>query len=418
VPSSVLKKLLDKKINNKTLIYFSGLLNGIEYFPFYGTLLGLVRSGETLDKDDDVDICVNNDQYSYVVQLLLSNQLKITVQREKIFLQVERAIDGEIALCDFYFYEESDKLLIDKWSFTGFPDNHNNHLHIDSDLIFPLETINVDGHKINFPAKSIDVCMFLYGKNYKSPMEKSLYDISIINNRPMIHYKKENSRSLLLYNLYPINNWKEITKTILGNIPHHKSIIVNVTLSRFDKIVIRHHLIKRYLLRIPKVDKVIFSINDPQVGEPVGFNNLRSNINYDHWDIITYTHSKGVSRPNRENINDWVAMMKYFLVDRHDLCVEAFKDGYHLYGAQLREYHHNKERANTHLYSDYHYSGNFVSVNMRMLKKEFKTTVCPNNYYGVEAFFGLLCSLDKAYCIHSTPLSLYLNPYKKENYIN
>ena len=37
---------------------------------------------------------------------------------------------------------------------------------------------------------------------------------------------------------------------------------------------------------------------------------------------------------------------------------------------------HNKERANTHLYSDYHYSGNFVSVNIRMLKKEFITTVC------------------------------------------
>ena len=31
----------------------------IEYFMFYGSLLGIVREGNILEMDDDIDICVN-----------------------------------------------------------------------------------------------------------------------------------------------------------------------------------------------------------------------------------------------------------------------------------------------------------------------------------------------------------------------
>ena len=35
------------------------LLEGLEYFPFYGTLLGLVRENNILEMDDDIDILIN-----------------------------------------------------------------------------------------------------------------------------------------------------------------------------------------------------------------------------------------------------------------------------------------------------------------------------------------------------------------------
>ena len=412
-----MKNLLDKDINNKALIYFSGLLKNIEYFSFYGTLLGIVRTGETLDKDDDIDILVNVEQYQIVLKLIEEKQLNIIIKSENVFLQVEKELNGNITLLSIHFYKMTENLIIDKWAFAGFPNDRHNHLNIDKKLVFPLKSISLDGHHINIPNESKKLCEFLYGEKYKIPIEKDSYDIVLINNRPVIRYKHENNRSLLLYNLYPKNDWKKITNSIIGNVPHHNSILINISLDRSELLFKRHHFIKSYLLKIPKVDRVIISRNEPSLAEQVGFNNLRANIDYDDWDIITYTHSKGVTQPAHSNIIDWVAMMKYFLIDRHDLCINAFNDGYYLYGTQLRDYKYYKIRQHAHLFSDYHYSGNFVSVNMKALKREFISTICPNDYYGTEAFFGNLCEIDKAFCVHSTSKSLYLNPYPKEKYI-
>ncbi|MDA9671674.1 hypothetical protein N9T87_00140 [bacterium] len=226
-----------------------------------------------------------------------------------------------------------------------------------------------------------------------------------------------NKRSLLLYNLYPKNNWKKITQTIIENVPYHDSIMINVSLDKIDIFFQKKRLITKYLNNFNKVDKIIFSKNKKNSAEQIGFDNLRENIDYDAWDIITYTHSKGVTKPNHSNIQDWVAMMRYFLIERHDLCINSFKNGYSLYGAQLRDYKYYKIRKHAYLFSDYHYSGNFVSVNMNNLKKEFISTLCPEHYYGTESFFGKLCEKEKAYCVHSTKKSLYLNPYPKKNYI-
>jgi len=224
--------------------------------------------------------------------------------------------------------------------------------------------------------------------------------------------------SLLLYNLYPKNNWKDVTRTILLNVPFHNSIIVNVTLDKFDYYLKRHKYIERYLKKkYKKIDKIVYSLNDKKLGEVVGFNKLREAIDYDRFDIVTYTHSKGVTKPKNNNIQDWVKMMTYFLIERHDLCLRSFDEGYVLYGTQLSKYNYDRVRQRTYKYCDYWYAGTFVSVNIKKIKKEFISTNCPENYYGVEAFFGNLSPVDIAYCAHKSPFPLYKLPYPKENYL-
>lgn len=224
-------------------------------------------------------------------------------------------------------------------------------------------------------------------------------------------------KSLLLYNLYPKNNWRQVTKQVIGKVPFHEAIIVNITLDKWDRRINKHKYITWYLKRFPKIKKIIFTLNNPTLGEVPAFDNLRKQIDFDYYDIVTYTHSKGVTKPKNKNIQDWVKMMTYFLVERHDLCIKAFNDGYYLYGTQKNEYNYNRIREKTYKYCDYWYAGTFVSVNLNKVKKEFISTNCPENYYGVEAFFGKLCDEKFAYCAHKSPFSLYDKEYPSSSYI-
>ena len=113
-------------------------------------------------------------------------------------------------------------------------------------------------------------------------------------------------------------------------------------------------------------------------------------------------YCKRVTKPNHKNIQDWVAMMKYFQIDRHDLCLRLFEDGHSLYKAQLRYYKYYKIRKYAYLFSDFNYSENFVSINMKDLKRKFISTVCLQHYYGAEILFGKLCKRDKAFCVYNT----------------
>ena len=52
--------------HNKNLVdLFSKHLSHIEHFVFYGTLLGLVRQGQPIEGDDDVDVLVAFNREAY-----------------------------------------------------------------------------------------------------------------------------------------------------------------------------------------------------------------------------------------------------------------------------------------------------------------------------------------------------------------
>lgn len=219
-------------------------------------------------------------------------------------------------------------------------------------------------------------------------------------------------KNILLYNLYPKSYWKELTLKLLRNIPHD-DIAVNVSLDKWDRLLNKGR-IEKALYDIPKVRNVYYTENIPSLGEVSGFDNMRKNIDFSGYDIVTYMHSKGVTKPKNAYIKDWVELMRYFQVEKFDLCRKVFNEGYILYGVKLAKYE-GGERKLTYKYCDFWYGGTFVSCNLTLAREKFLNTPCPQDYYGVEAFWGNLCPIDKAYCAHQTP-SLYDQAYPEELY--
>ena len=232
----------------------------------------------------------------------------------------------------------------------------------------------------------------------------------------MVVKNPKNIRSILAYNLYPAGNWKNVTDIVLSDVPNHQEIIVNVSLDWNLRTIFKIITVYFYLKQYPKITKILFTKNNPELGEVPGFEKIRKKVNLDNYDILTYTHSKGVTKPNNSNIRDWVKMMRYFLIVRHDLCIKSFEGDFALYGAQLNNYRFERPRKHTYKFCDFWYGGTFVSVDLRKLKNQFVSTECIQNYFGVEAFWGNLCEFNRAFSVHNSPYSLYEYPYPESNY--
>jgi hypothetical protein len=210
-------------------------------------------------------------------------------------------------------------------------------------------------------------------------------------------------KSLLLYNLYLKGNWDEVTKRILTSV-QHDDIAVHLSFDWYNPFQLIEA--RRYLEFFPKIVKVITSTNTAGLGEVKGFDKLRSQLNFDEYSVLTYCHSKGVTKSSNSNIRDWVELMRYFVIDRMDLCKAAFSNGYLLYGVNIGVYDPAQDRYGPYRFSDFHYSGNFVSVNLSELKTKFLTTPCDKDYFGVEGFWGKLCDVNKAFCAHLSSLKI------------
>lgn len=206
-------------------------------------------------------------------------------------------------------------------------------------------------------------------------------------------------QSLLLYNLYPVNNWKELTIHLLKNVPH-THIAVHISSNWIDNLLYKKSFL-RFVYSVPKVKYVFLSQNDKQIAEVIGFEKLRRSIDFHQYDLVTYMHSKGVTKPGNTFVKDWVELMRYFQIDRHDLCLKAFQEGYGLYGVNLGKYE-GGERLYVNRLSDFHYSGNFVSVNLELLRETFLNIPCDKDYYGVEGFWGKLCPYELAFNAHTS----------------
>ena len=67
------RKTAVSSYHNKHLLdLFSKHLSHLEHFVFYGTLLGLVRGGNPIEGDDDVDILVNKKHFKEVKSIVKS----------------------------------------------------------------------------------------------------------------------------------------------------------------------------------------------------------------------------------------------------------------------------------------------------------------------------------------------------------
>lgn len=179
-------------LNSLNLIEVSELLDDIEHFIFFGTLLGITRQGEIIPNDDDIDIYVEQSERNKLIKLLKHNQFiideSLDVNLSKHFFQLKIIRDNIPTYVDFYFYDKSKKDFIsEKWNFSGKINDHYNEMLIQKNLIFPLQKIKYKNIWLSLPAKPKEVCLFLYGKNWKTPLKKrTQYFTVIFSNKPVI----------------------------------------------------------------------------------------------------------------------------------------------------------------------------------------------------------------------------------------
>lgn len=220
-------------------------------------------------------------------------------------------------------------------------------------------------------------------------------------------------KSVLIYHVYLRNNWKELTSALFMGIPHD-DICVNVNVDWF--------LLWKFIPAViwfkkdKKVKKVFFTINSTSKAEVLGFKKLRYWIQSRGYSLVTYMHGKGVTKPYNQNIKDWVELMRYFIVDRSDLCLEAFDKNYKLYGVNLEAYKVGNGRSGPYKFSEFHFSGNFVSINLDLLSDKFFSTEVDEDYFGIEGFWGKLCPISEVYCPFISNVDHYQTPFPKQKY--
>jgi len=185
-----MKAKIPAEKNNTNLRIISNILcdNKIGFFPFYGTLLGLVRENSCIEGDDDVDLMINIKEKSKVYVLFLKKCFKLTVSGEN-FLQFAYMIEKQSVVIDFYFYEEREDFLVDKWNFFGREKERDYFVFYDKRHFFPLKEIEWGRNGLLIPLYSEDLIEYCYGKKWKTPQIKGIdYCQKIQNNKIVVQY--------------------------------------------------------------------------------------------------------------------------------------------------------------------------------------------------------------------------------------
>lgn len=185
-----MKRKVTAENNNKNLIIISKILNdnNIEYFPFYGTLLGLVREDSCIEGDDDIDIMVSYEYREQIYKIMTNLGMKNT-DGGRHFLQFTYRIGKQPVIADFYLFEEKEEYLIEKWNFFGKEKDSRYNIHYDKKNIFPLKSKVWKGVEIKMPHSPEFLVEYCYGKKWKEKKDKgSEYRHTIVNNKIVIEY--------------------------------------------------------------------------------------------------------------------------------------------------------------------------------------------------------------------------------------
>lgn len=185
--------------NFTNLLFFNQILSKLEHFVFFGTLLGLVREGKLIEGDDDIDIYVNMKHRNELIKILRDNHLDVdlnlSVNKNDSFLQVRREDNNKKFICDFYFYEDDvdENYIIEKWNFEGGTNDPSKHLRVPKIYIYPIEKKKFKSNLINIPSQPVYLCEFLYGRNWRSKLQKDTeYEIKLIDCKPILFRIKKN----------------------------------------------------------------------------------------------------------------------------------------------------------------------------------------------------------------------------------
>jgi len=166
-------------------------LNGVEYFIFYGTLLGFHRERNIIQNDDDIDLLVNKVFRKEILAILTKLNYKISYDTKSFVSCTKVSGNKKVTrIVDFYFYEHlNDDFLLEKWNFFGHPHNSSTYIHIPKSIVYPIRTETIQGIRCKVPQDVEQCCRFLYGDRFMTPIKKSAYTFKIVDNKPNIIYK-------------------------------------------------------------------------------------------------------------------------------------------------------------------------------------------------------------------------------------
>jgi len=167
----------------------------MEYFMFYGSLLGCVREGSLLEMDDDIDILINakhrNELYKIIEEDFDTIDTTQHPNHSPHFLQGTRMIGDKRTYIDFYLFDsEINKTnIIDRWNFWGRWEEPDYHLMIPKSLIYPIKKKTFEFGTCGIPAQEVETVKYLYGERWMHPSDKGKQYTTIMKNgRPYVVY--------------------------------------------------------------------------------------------------------------------------------------------------------------------------------------------------------------------------------------
>ena len=108
---------VDKNLNRNNLISVLKEISHLDYFIWFGTLLGFVRDNDIIENDDDIDLYIDSKHREEVIQIIervfnYKIDMSVWPNHTPYFIQANPIIDGVKTFIDFYFY---DKLIYKDW---------------------------------------------------------------------------------------------------------------------------------------------------------------------------------------------------------------------------------------------------------------------------------------------------------------
>jgi len=153
------------EVLNNTLLSVIKLLNGndiSEWFICYGTLLGIVRENNCIDKDDDVDIIIHKSHYNKVKNILIENNFKIEHRWVGNSKNIIKTVSepGKYASVDIYMADFKDTSVFDLWNRLTITD-----CFIDSSKLFLKR--EWQGETVYLPNNYVKILNNRYGDSWK-----------------------------------------------------------------------------------------------------------------------------------------------------------------------------------------------------------------------------------------------------------